>query len=71
MDSDEIALQSSTGVQTVAPTALWVKCMIEMLPPVHQQELVRRVEAFKARGIVIPTSGHTRLIAEPGEVRAK
>lgn len=67
---DEITLRSTTGYETTAAAAVWVKCLIEMLPPAQMGELVQRVQAFQGSGLVLPSAGakHYRMLAEPGRI---
>ena len=68
MVQEEITLKSgATGRETTAPAALWIKCLLEMTPGPQLAELVRRVDEFNGKNVVIPgVRRHHRLIAEPG-----
>jgi hypothetical protein len=67
MSDDEIILRGSSGREVSARMALWVKCLMEMLPPAQLQELVRRVEEHQGKMVVPGVRRHYRMIAEPGQ----
>lgn len=67
MVQEEITLKSAaTGREITAPVALWIKCLLEMMPGSQLGELVRRVEAVNGQVIIPGVRRHYRMEAEPG-----
>lgn len=69
MVREDITLKSSaTGRETTAPAALWIKCLLEMMPGPQLAELVRRVDEFNGRVVIPGVRRHYRMTAEPGVI---
>jgi hypothetical protein len=67
MDQPITVRSVATGAETIAPAALWLQCLLEMLPPQQLGELVRRVESICGAGLVQPPAPrHYHMTAEPG-----
>ena len=72
MNNGEITLYAiGSGKSLNAPLGMWLKCLIEMLPPAQLAELAKRVEAAKGATIVAPRPRHHVLRAETGHLGLK
>lgn len=62
----------TTGHAVTAPAALWLQCLLEMLPGAQMAELVKRVEEITGAGQVVPAGPrHYHMVAEPGHYGLK
>jgi hypothetical protein len=66
-----ITLRGTSGREITAPVALWLKCMLEMLPPPQLVELANRVAAHETQLVVPGIARHFKMIAEPGQIGTK
>jgi hypothetical protein len=66
-----ITLRGTSGRETTAPVALWLKCMLEMLPPPQLVELANRVAAHESHLVVPGIARHFKMIAEHGQIGTK